>query len=208
MIEWIKAYLTIAYVIKLVKTHRFAGATLIGLSMFLWAFYCGIAERIFHSNKLVNSTEIINTLAFRDAIWYNGAFVGDLAILFFPFLFFGISILIHNPTVKKRFIYFSVIFGVLLDITIALVSSNNIHHFREANEENYSGSWSIIFGGVDYIGHVIIVILCGMCGIIVLGGVYEVVRLQSNDESNLSSIKSHVGVGANVEENTDIIEEG
>ena len=208
MLETIKTYFSIAYLIKLVKTHRFAGVTLIGLSMFLWAFYCGIAERIFHSSKMVNSTEIINTLAFQHAIVSNG-FVGDITILFFPFLFFGISILIHNPDVKRWLIIFSVIFGVLLDITVALVSSNNIHHFRRINDENYSGSWKIHhFGGVDYLGHVIIVVLCGMCSIIVLGGLYEIVRLQSIDESNPPDTKSPIGISTTLEEDSNIIEEG
>ena len=207
LFETIKTYVSIAFLIKLVKTHTFTGLTLLGLSMFLWAFYCGIAERIFHSSRMVNSEEIINTLAFQDAFAYNGRF-GDIVILFFPFLFFGISILIHSPDAKRWVIGLSLMFGILLDIMVALVSSNNIHHFREINDENYSGSWDIRIWDSDYLGHVMIVVLCGVCGIIVLGGIYKIVRDQSINESNPSDTKSPIGLNTTLEGSPDTIEEG
>ena len=178
MLEWIKAKLAALAITNLLfrflRKFVFDGTVFLGLFIFLWSFYCGIAERIFASHELVNPENIINTLAYRNIL--------DLVIVFFPFIFFGISVLIHRYWGVKKVVIPAITVGLLLDYTVALVSSNNIHHYRSANDENYAGLWNPLLGGVDYVGHVSIVMLCGIGGSIILGCIYRAIKLEDLDK--------------------------
>ena len=155
---------------KAINNLLFDIGSLMGLLVFIWTFYCGIGDRIFPRTEadLVNPGNIIYPLA-----WWEAIQNGDFLIIFFPFLFFTVAVLVHRFWGRWYLLIPTILLSGAFDYIVALISSKSIHDYRESTDVFYGGTWSPIFGGEDYLGHVLIVIVCGIGGSVALGTLYH-----------------------------------
>ena len=198
--NWFKRFLRFligGFIRKVINHFLFDIGSFMGLLVLLWTFYCGIGDRIFPRTEadLVNPGNVIYPLAWLEALQNF-----DFLIIFFPFLFFTVAVLVHRFWDRWYLLIPTILLSGVFDYIVALISSKNIYDYRESTDEFYSGTWSPIFGGDDYLGHVLIVMVCGIGGSVALGALYHVLHDLIKDPIKVS-INNEVSIN-----NTDIEE--
>ncbi len=171
---------------------------LIGLTIYLWFFYGSVAFSAFFREITFTKNSIFNTIFYAGAwseAWQSG-FTALLIILFIPFVFLALGILVHifqEPENRKKYLLPIVyLFSFLFDCLLAYEITQKIYEAKALNSFTNLKPYSIQEAIFDI--NFWIIIASGFVVYIVWGylfNYYQEQRSYSNKINRLLSQKNH-----------------
>lgn len=199
-------------VISILTSTLFDFAIISSAFIFLWNFYCGIAEKIFirpedSDDNLIEDNSISVWNIINPSALENAISDFNLLILFFPGIFFSLALLFHyNKEEHKKVnekkdgkkprnwgLFWVGACTFVFDAFAAYVSLK-IEHDDRSGTGSYGGTWGDFF--THYTPYFFLILFCGFSSVIIFGQLLSCLRtrlgISSSDEDLNSVIDSHL----------------